>query len=160
MWPHATAQTALETQSARRREVAAAGRTVELGLESSVPSDPRICLRGRPLPRFRVASLLHESSTFTTKAPKTRWPVRKERRYAAVLTVAVPGGAPVGMRYDARKPRSGWENLDKFGKTAPSWLDGTPNQRASVAPYWSTAIVGIQRPSFSASLGPPSVNCG
>jgi hypothetical protein len=47
-----------------------------------------------------------------------------------------------------------------FGNTVARSALATPNQRASVAPYWSTAVVGIQRPRTSASLGPPSARVG
>src|SRR5450755_1273816 len=36
----------------------------------------------------------------------------------------------------------------------------TPNQEASVAAYWSTDVVGIQRPLLPVSSGPPGVSVG
>ena len=47
-----------------------------------------------------------------------------------------------------------------FGTTAGMSASGTPNHLASVAAYWSTAVVGIHRPSESVSSGPPSASVG
>src|SRR4029453_6617655 len=51
----------------------------------------------------------------------------------------------------ARNPRSAAPNTERLGNTAARSLDVAPNHRASVAPYCSTDVVGIQRPSFSES---------
>jgi hypothetical protein len=57
------------------------------------------------------------------------------------------------------KPRSVRANLPMFGSTAGKSLWPTPNQRASVAEYSSTAIVGIHRPSPESS-GPSICKTG
>ena len=60
----------------------------------------------------------------------------------------------------AMKPTSLAPKAARLGNTVARSDAGAPNQRASVAPYWSTAVVGIQRPRFSASFGPPSASVG
>ena len=46
-----------------------------------------------------------------------------------------------------------------FGKTVARLPLSTPNQVASVAKYWSMAVVGIQRPVL-VSFGPLTVRAG
>lgn len=53
-----------------------------------------------------------------------------------------------------RKPRFDVAKRPMFGKTDGSARESRPNHWASVAPYWSTDVVGIQRPSFEESSGP------
>jgi hypothetical protein len=112
------------------------------GYESADPSSARSRRRGwkpRPLRSARrwrlcstnwAASLRAASSCFVSASPQPRNP-----SFAA-------------------------EKFARFGNTPASALSGIPNQEASVAPYWSTAVVGIQRPRVSASLGPESSNVG
>lgn len=50
--------------------------------------------------------------------------------------------------------------LARFGKTLGKSSAETPNQVASVAPYWSSDIVGIQLPRLPESSGPPSASVG
>jgi len=64
------------------------------------------------------------------------------------------------FRYAAMNPRSVVGKRARLGNTPASCAGCTPNHRASVAPYWSTALDGIHRPSFSASSGPPSASAG
>src|ERR1043166_1545229 len=63
-----------------------------------------------------------------------------------------------------RNPRVGRLNRPRFGKTAARSVFPTPNQAARVAPYWSTATVGIQRPRAplpsSVSSGPAGASVG
>jgi hypothetical protein len=59
-----------------------------------------------------------------------------------------------------RKLRVWVGKLARLGKMVAKSLDGTPNQFAKVAPYWSIAVVGIQRPLEPTSLGPPGANTG
>ncbi len=47
-----------------------------------------------------------------------------------------------------------------YGKAVASELSGTPNHRASVAPYCSTDVLGIHRPAVSASSGPARARVG
>ena len=56
-------------------------------------------------------------------------------------------------------PRSGFANLPRLGSTSGRSLLATPNQRARVAEYSSTEVVGIQRPS-PASSGPLMASVG
>jgi hypothetical protein len=49
---------------------------------------------------------------------------------------------------------------ERFGSTAASAVASAPNQLASVAANWSTAIVGIQRPRSLASSGPDNSSVG
>ena len=63
------------------------------------------------------------------------------------------------------KPRSMVEKLSLFGNTEPMSRSATPNHLASVAPYWSDALVGIQRPRplftlFVVSSSEPGVSVG
>ena len=68
-------------------------------------------------------------------------------------------GAPAPVRYP-RKPSVGVVKLPMLGKMEGKLAVGTPNHFASVPPYWSTDVVGIQRPLLPASLGPPGVSMG
>ena len=76
-------------------------------------------------------------------------------------TVALPGTpgrrpSPPGRRPEwtyGRKPRSAGAKRPRFGKIDGSAVGSTPNHFASVAPYWSTEVVGIQRPSFADVVG-------
>jgi len=52
------------------------------------------------------------------------------------------------------------EKFAKFAKMVGKSAVGTPNQFAKVAVYWSSAVVGIHRPSLVASSGPPSASVG
>lgn len=56
-------------------------------------------------------------------------------------------------------PKFGLLNRPRFGKIVPRSAVPTPNQRARVAEYSSTEVVGIQRPS-PASSGPSSTRVG
>src|SRR3954463_15896369 len=56
-------------------------------------------------------------------------------------------------------PTSGWANRYRFGKTVLTSVLLTPNQRARVAEYSSTAMVGIQRPR-PVSSGPVMARVG
>ena len=58
-----------------------------------------------------------------------------------------------------KKPRLGVENRPKLGKTVATLLLSTPNHVASVAKYWSIAVVGIQRPVLVSS-GPFTAKVG
>ncbi len=58
------------------------------------------------------------------------------------------------------KPRLLVGKLARLGKTEGRLAALTPNHVARVAAYWSRAVVGIQRPFWSASLGPPSARVG
>ena len=51
-------------------------------------------------------------------------------------------------------------NAERFGSAVASAAGVAPSQAASAAAYWSTAIVGIQRPSLPTSSGPPGTNVG
>jgi hypothetical protein len=64
-----------------------------------------------------------------------------------------------GARYP-RKVNVFVVKLARLGKIPGRFAAGTPNHDASVAPYWSSAVVGIQRPLLATSLGPPSENTG
>ena len=57
------------------------------------------------------------------------------------------------------KPRFGAAKRPRFGKTVARLPLSTPNQVASVAKYWSMAVVGIQRPVLVSS-GPLTVSVG
>ncbi len=57
------------------------------------------------------------------------------------------------------KPRLGEANRPMFGKTVERLPGSTPNHVASVAKYWSIAVVGIQRPVL-VSFGPLTVSAG
>src|SRR5687767_1754008 len=63
-----------------------------------------------------------------------------------------------------RNPRFVLVKFPRFGNTAVMSASPSPNQRARVAAYCSTEVVGIQRPRaltpLSASSGPPSACCG
>src|SRR5437588_9172245 len=59
-----------------------------------------------------------------------------------------------------RKPRFNGEKLPSRGKTAGKSLAERPYQLARVAAYWSTEVVGIQRPRVSVSFGPPRASVG
>src|ERR1700690_4281857 len=59
-----------------------------------------------------------------------------------------------------RNPRLFVPNWPMYGKTAGPSFAATPYHCASVAPYWSTDVVGIHRPSFEASSGPFNANVG
>jgi hypothetical protein len=48
----------------------------------------------------------------------------------------------------------------RFGKIDGKFTAGTPNHVARVAAYWSKAVVGIHRPFWSASSGPPNASVG
>ncbi len=52
-----------------------------------------------------------------------------------------------------KKPRSRWLNLVMLGATGDISLSLTPNQRARVAAYWSTEVLGSSRP-WPTSSGP------
>src|SRR5580704_779434 len=58
------------------------------------------------------------------------------------------------------KFRTGVVKFARFGKMVGRSDVGTPNQFAKVAAYWSSEVVGIQRPSLVASSGPPSASVG
>src|SRR5260370_38854292 len=57
--------------------------------------------------------------------------------------------------YDCMKPRLAGQpaalKTDRFGNTVARSASLTPNQDASVAPYWSRAVVGIHTPRLPAS---------
>ena len=62
-------------------------------------------------------------------------------------------------------PRSDVAKLPSSGKTVPMSMLATPNHFASVAPNWSDALVGIQRPrpllvELVVSSGPPLTSAG
>ena len=57
------------------------------------------------------------------------------------------------------KPRFAVAKRPIFGSTTGRLVGLTPNQEASVAEYWSTLVVGIQRPR-PVSLGPPITKVG
>ena len=57
------------------------------------------------------------------------------------------------------KPEIGVAKRPRFGKTVARLPLSTPNQVASVAKYWSMAVVGIQRPVLVSS-GPLTVSVG
>jgi hypothetical protein len=59
----------------------------------------------------------------------------------------------------AIKPRSDVAKRPMFGNTVAISESLTPNQRARVAEYWSTDVVGIHRPVL-VSFGPLTVNVG
>ena len=56
-------------------------------------------------------------------------------------------------------PRLEDEKRPRLGKTVARLLLSTPNQVASVAKYWSQAVVGIQRPVLVSS-GPLTASVG
>jgi hypothetical protein len=58
------------------------------------------------------------------------------------------------------KPKFVVVKFAKLGKMFGKLAALTPNQVARVAAYWSKAVVGIQRPFWSASFGPPRVSVG
>ncbi|MEA2693992.1 MAG: hypothetical protein QOJ16_3379 [Acidobacteriota bacterium] len=66
------------------------------------------------------------------------------------------GGTP----YGAMNPKSGLLKRLKLGNTVAMSVEVTPNQRARVALYSSTEVVGIQRPWLPESSGPPSLKVG
>jgi hypothetical protein len=49
-------------------------------------------------------------------------------------------------------PKFGALKAPRLGKTSPMSLADTPNQRAKVAAYWSTEVVGMVRPEPTSSL--------
>lgn len=55
-----------------------------------------------------------------------------------------------------RKPRLRVLKLCRLGNSPPRSLSATPNQRDSVAAYWSVAVVGISRPAPMSSAPPIS----
>src|SRR5450432_1439933 len=57
-------------------------------------------------------------------------------------------------------PRLVFGNAPMFGNTYGRSDSAMPNQRASVAPYCSSDVVGIQRPSLPRSSGPFSACVG
>src|SRR5262249_49981076 len=69
-------------------------------------------------------------------------------------------GGPDPPEAQPRKPRSSVANLPTFGSTEARSPGATPNQRASVAAYWSVEVVGIHRPWAVKSSGPPSASVG
>src|SRR5688572_21034060 len=91
--------------------------------------------------------------------------------YAPLARPAAGAGRQAAVTPDGRspsqtKPRLRAEpKLCRFGSTASSALGSAPNQASSVAAYWSTEVVGIQRPCCShestpTSSGPPSASVG
>src|SRR5689334_13853485 len=66
---------------------------------------------------------------------------------------------PRQLRPCHTKPRLGVEKRPRFGKTVPRFPLSTPNHVASVAKYWSMAVLGIQRP-VSVSSGPLMARVG
>ena len=57
-------------------------------------------------------------------------------------------------------PRAAAANFERLGNICATSAGLAPNHFASVAPYWSIAVVGIQRPWPPESSGPPSVRFG
>ena len=57
-------------------------------------------------------------------------------------------------------PRSAVSKWPMFGKTVATSLAGSPYHGASVAAYWSTEVVGMNRPWFPESSGPPRASVG
>src|ERR1039457_2030595 len=66
---------------------------------------------------------------------------------------------PSAGRYE-RNPRLSVPNWPMYGKTVGRSFAATPYHCARIAPYWSTDVVGIHRPSFEASSGPFSAQGG
>ena len=108
-------------------------------------------------------------STVTTSRPERCGPERSSVSIARSGGASAPTASPrpriAAMREPAAvrqpmKPRSGVAKRPMFGNTCTMSTGGTPNHLASVAPYWSIDVVGIQRPTLSASFGPASASCG
>src|ERR1017187_968653 len=59
-----------------------------------------------------------------------------------------------------RNPRLFVPNWPMYGKTGGRSFAPAPYHCARIAPYWSTDVVGIHRPSFEASSGPFSAKVG
>ena len=59
-----------------------------------------------------------------------------------------------------KNPRFCWLKFPKFGNIVARLPCDTPNQLASVAAYCVTDVVGIHRPSFPLSSGPPNSSVG
>jgi hypothetical protein len=78
---------------------------------------------------------------------------RAPLRMGAVLQLA-----PAVAAYT--KPNVAGAKECRFGSTLARPAASTPNQLASVAAYWSTDVVGIQRPSVPSSSGPASPSVG
>ena len=95
--------------------------------------------------RLAVGGVLRERR-HARAGEQQRQPPRSQRAKPHVISVMNPRSL-VGKR-------------DRFGNTDAKSAVGTPNHFASVAPYWSTDVVGIQRPRCSASSGPPSASVG
>ena len=136
-----------------------AGAPRRLLLTLRAPRQRKRARRSRPTSRHYLASLVWGRRA----APASSYPP------SITTTEARPAGAPhieepvarapraPGQR---RKPMSVLENCARLGNTVASDPPSTPNHRASVAPYSSTAVVGIHRPSFEESSGPASASVG
>jgi hypothetical protein len=96
-----------------------------------------------------VANLCSEPLTHrtTVTASVALLPIEQERAAAG------RGGWPARGQLALRKPRSGWPNWPRLGKTVGMFEALTPNHLARVAEYSSTEVEGIQRPS-PVSSGP------
>ncbi len=70
-----------------------------------------------------------------------------------------PAALHLAVRFYSMKPRSAVAKRGRFGKTVSMLAGLMPIHFASVAAYWSTAVVGIQRPVLVSS-GPPTVSAG
>jgi hypothetical protein len=72
------------------------------------------------------------------------------------------GGPAQQLEPGVRNPSGPAGKLAMFGKTAGRSSAETPNQRASVEPYCSTEVVGIQRPRSycETSSAPPTISSG
>ena len=66
----------------------------------------------------------------------------------------IPSSAEWPLRCAAEESEVGPGKLREAGEYVRECRIRSPNQRARVAPYWSTEEAGIQRPEVSASSGP------
>src|SRR6476646_11718565 len=103
-----------------------------------------------------------------SRATHSRQP-RQVRKEATVTGSCVCSGCPVpGFIRPCLSPdfcyptkfNTGIVKFARFGKIVGKSAVGTPNQLARVAAYWSSDVVGIQRPWLVASSGPPSAKVG
>ena len=115
-------------------------------------SGPRPSIR-KPCSRKGVST--HGRSRSATNMPTL---ISAARTLVAIgPAFYAPGGQARRVQTKASVPAGKCERLGNARARAAS---SRPNQRASVAPYWSTEVVGIQRPSNSASSGPPRTSAG
>ncbi len=102
------------------------------------------------------AGEIHRPASSLVRDGRVGGPWRAARRDD--LTTSLPQGQG-RLQVHPMNPRSGVANRPRLGSTSGRSLAATPNQRARVAEYSSTEVVGIQRPS-PASLGPSTARVG